>query len=290
MTLRQEGERLYCAGRLRPGDYSLPGNVSSQYISGLLMALPRLNGDSSLTIRGRLESAAYVTMTEDALRLAGIRIEKDGQRYEISGGQRGSISGEMQVEGDWSNAAFFLCAGALSDEGVLVKGLSLQSCHGDMAVLELLRRFGAQVRADAEGVLVRRGQLRGIHIDAAPIPDLIPVLSVLASFCEGETRVYHAGRLRLKESDRLSSTAALLRSLGGAVTELEDGLVIHGGGLTGGCVDSFRDHRIAMAAAAASAACPESVTIRGAEAVNKSYPAFFAHYRALGGLTREAEG
>ena len=282
MTLRQEGERLYCAGRLRPGDYSLPGNVSSQYISGLLMALPRLNGDSSLTIRGRLESAAYVTMTEDALRLAGIRIEKDGQRYEIPGGQSGCISGEMQVEGDWSNAAFFLAIGALSPEGMQVSGLLDSSSQGDRAVWEILRRFGAEGCVTEDGHLIRRKELRALRIDAAPIPDLIPVLSVVASVAEGETRIVNAGRLRLKESDRLMSTTRMLQSLGADITELADGLVIRGKAqLIGGTVDAMGDHRIAMSAAAAACVCTEPVTILGAECVEKSYPRFWQDYEQL---------
>ena len=282
VSLIEEGVALHVKGRLLPGDYYLPGNISSQFISGLLLALPFLQGDSSLTVEGKVESAGYLRMTEQTYAIAGVSLHKKGQNYRVPGGQRPCIAGEHTVEGDWSNAAFFLCAGALSDEGVLVKGLSLQSCHGDMAVLELLRRFGAQVRADAEGVLVRRGQLRGIHIDAAPIPDLIPVLSVLASFCEGETRVYHAGRLRLKESDRLRTTAALIRSLGGEAEELAEGLVIRGkGGLRGGEAESFNDHRIAMAAAAASCGCEEAVLLHGAECVEKSYPVFWKDWDEL---------
>lgn len=282
MTVRQEGERLCCFGQLRPGDYSLPGNVSSQYISGLLMALPRLNGVSALTIEGKLESAAYVTMTEDALHLAGIKIEKDEQRYAIPGGQRGSISGEMQVEGDWSNAAFFLSIGAISPEGMQVSGLLDASSQGDRAVWEILRRFGAEGCVTADGHLIRRGRLCAQTIDAAPIPDLIPVLSVVASVAEGETRIVNAGRLRLKESDRLMSTTRMLRSLGADITELEDGLVIRGKAqLTGGTVDAMGDHRIAMSAAVAACACTEPVTVMGAECVEKSYPRFWQDFEQL---------
>ena len=282
MELKQEGARLKCAGQLRPGDYTLPGNVSSQYISGLLMALPRLEGESRLTICGKLESAAYVTMTEDALCLAGIQTEKDEQHYKLPGGQRGAVSGELRVEGDWSNGAFFLAVGALSQNGMKVMGLSESSPQGDRAAWDILRAFGAEGFVSEGDHLIRRGALKALTIDAAPIPDLIPVLSVVASVAEGETRIVNAGRLRLKESDRLMSTTRMLQSLGADITEKPDGLVIRGRKmLTGGTVDAMGDHRIAMSAAVAACVCAEPVTILGAECVEKSYPRFWRDYEQL---------
>lgn len=282
MRLTEEGDALHVKGQLLPGDYSLPGNISSQFISGLLLALPLLPGESRLTVEGRVESAGYLRMTEQTCAMAGVRMQKAGQNYRISGGQRPCVTEEQAVEGDWSNAAFFLCAGALSEKGVLVKGLSLQSRHGDRAVLELLRRFGAVVKEEPDGVLVRRGQLRGIEIDASPIPDLIPVLSVLAALCEGETKVVNAGRLRLKESDRLKTTAALIRSLGGEAEEEPECLVIFGKGrLHGGEAESFNDHRIAMAAAVAACGCEGPVVLHGADCVEKSYPVFWQDWDGL---------
>ena len=284
MSLRREGEWLYCRGRLSPGEYSLPGNVSSQYISGLLMALPLLDGESSLQVAGELESSAYVDMTEDALGISGIVSEKKGWTYRIPGGQRAALPRSLRVEGDYSNAAFFLCMGAVSEKGILVSGLGENSRQGDRAVLDILRRFGARISREGDRVLARRGELRGCTIDASPIPDLIPVLSVLAAGAEGETRVIKAGRLRLKESDRLKSSAALLRALGAQVRELDDGLVIRGrGSLTGGRVDSWGDHRIAMSAAMGASLCCEPVIIDGAEAVNKSYPNFWRDLESLSG-------
>ena len=287
MRLVEDGEKLYCEGRLLPGFYELPGNVSSQYISGLLMALPKLCGDSTLAVTGSLESAAYITMTEDVLFQAGCRIEKSENKYLISGGQNYSLPQKVVVEGDWSNAAFFLCLGALSPQGITVSGLSLHSSQGDRAILEILRRFGAEILAENDTVVVRRGLLRGQRLDAAPIPDLIPILSVVAAVSEGETRIVNAGRLRLKESDRLQSTAALLRALGGEVTELPDGLVIQGKGkLTGGIADSAGDHRIAMSAAAAASVCTGPLTVLGAECVEKSYPRFWDDFGQLEGEER----
>lgn len=286
MELRQEDERLYCSGKLLSGSYTLPGNVSSQYISGLLMALPLADGESTLTVTGNIESAAYITMTEDALAMAGISLEKSDWAYRIPGGQRGRMPEELQVEGDFSNAAFFLCMGALSQEGIGIAGLNPASHQGDRAVLDILRRFGAEIQEQNGSFTVRRGVLRGLTIDAKPIPDLIPVLSVVAALAQGETRIINAGRLRLKESDRLHTTTALLTALGADIEELEDGLIIHGKeSLSGGSVDSCGDHRIAMAAATAACGCLGPVQLSGSEAVSKSYPRFWEDFNQLTGGT-----
>ncbi len=279
MEISRDGSFLRFGGQLRSGDYSLPGDVSSQYFSGLLMALPRLSGGSAVTAEGTLESAGYIRLTEDALALSGVKIEREGQRWHIPGSQPFTLPGVLRMEGDWSNAAFFLCMGALSEQGVSVHGLNLASAQGDMAVLDILRQFGASVEASDGEVTVRRAELRPVTIDAADIPDLVPVLSVLACGARGDTRIINAARLRMKESDRLQTTAKLISDLGGAVDELPDGLVIHGtGSLTGGRVDSCGDHRIAMSAAVAAGLCRESVMIGGADCVQKSYPAFWEDF------------
>ena len=287
MVLRQEGDLLFVSGRLTPGDFSLPGNVSAQYISGLLMALPRLAGDSTLTVTGPVESASYIAMTQDALSQSGLSFEKTGWTYTIPGDQTCALPRETRVEGDFSSAAFFLCLGALSPQGVEVTGLEPRSSQGDRAVLDVLEAFGAQVTRTDTGAVVRRGTLRPIVIDAGPIPDLIPVLSVVAAAAPGDTHVVHAGRLRLKESDRIASTCALLRTLGTSVDEEPEGLVIHGGApLTGGTVDPWGDHRIAMSAAVAASLCREPVTVLHPECTEKSYPDFWRHLAQLKGATR----
>ncbi len=284
MDIRSDGARLSCSGQLRPGAFSLPGNISSQYISALLMTLPLLEGESTLRIEGALESAAYVAMTEEVLRLGGVRTEKTGAGYRIPGGQRCRFAPELSVEGDYSNAAFFLCAGALSERGIRVTGLDPQSRQGDRAIVPLLEEMGAQVASDGSSVTVKRAALHGITIDASPIPDLIPVLSVVAAAASGETRVIHAQRLRLKESDRLHSTTQMLRALGAEAEELPDGLVIRGGRtLAGGTVDACGDHRIAMSAAVAGGICRGAVTICGSECVQKSYPDFWTDFQQLKG-------
>ena len=282
IKISEAGELLYCGGQLKSGSYEPPGNISSQYISGLLMSLPFIDGDSTLTVTGNLESSAYITMTEDVLRMSGVTFEKKGNSYVIPGGQTASLPAKTAAEGDYSNAAFFLCMGALSEEGVTVHGLRPDSSQGDRAVLDILRRFGADVTEHDDAVTVRKASLHGIEIDASPIPDLIPTLAVLAASAEGETRVVNAARLRIKESDRLESTAGIIRSLGGEVEVLEDGLVIPGGQkLSGGTVDSAGDHRIAMASAVAACYANGPVEVLGSECVSKSYPRFWEDFGTL---------
>ena len=186
MELRSEGADLLCSGTLRAGAYTLPGDVSSQYISGLLMALPRAEGDSTLAVTGKIESAAYITMTENTLALSGLRPEKTPGGYRIAGGRAGTLPGRLRVEGDWSGAAFFLCIGALSRTGVTVEGMDLSSAQGDRAVLDILSAMGARIDREGTCVTVRRGELRGTVIDAAPVPDLIPTLAAVAAAAEGE--------------------------------------------------------------------------------------------------------
>ncbi|MBR6114633.1 MAG: 3-phosphoshikimate 1-carboxyvinyltransferase [Oscillospiraceae bacterium] len=287
MTIEEDGALLRCRGKLMPGVYTLPGNVSSQFVSGLLMTLPLLDGKSTLTVTGERESAAYITMTERVLDLAGVRWESDGESYEIPGGQRCALPETVRAGGDWSGAAFFLCMGALSDAGITVEGLAHDSVQADRAVPELLSAMGASVERTGSGVRVRRGVLHGTTIDASSAPDLIPALCALAAAAEGETRVINAGRLRWKESDRLETTAAMLRAVGGRAEVLPDGLVIRGGTAPkGGTVDPRGDHRIAMAAAVAACACSGPVEVTGAECVEKSYPGFWEDLAALKGESK----
>ena len=282
MQLRKENNLLYVSGKLSSGSYTLPGDVSSQYISGLLMALPLAEGSSTLEITGKTESAAYIGMTLDVLRASGVSPTHENNRYQIPGSKTYTLPASCSAEGDWSNAAFFLSIGALSPKGVTVSGLLESSSQGDSGVLDILRRFGADVKTDADGITVSGGTLKGIVIDAAPIPDLIPVLSVVASAAQGDTHVINAARLRLKESDRLATTAGLLRALGGSVEELEEGLIIHGGApLSGGTADSCNDHRIAMSAAVASCISTNPVEIQGIECTAKSYPRFQEDFEKL---------
>jgi len=283
---------LTCEGQLTDGTYILPGNITSQFISGLLFALPLLSGESIIQIDGVLESRPYIDMTLDALRSFGITIIERKQLFYIPGYQTFCSPQTVHVEGDWSNAAFWLSAGAIgknfdsSAGAVTCTGLKLNSRQGDKAIVDLLKRFGANVVCENDSVTVSTGKLKGIDIDASDIPDLVPVLAAVATISEGKTIIYNAGRLRMKESDRLNTVATTLSTLGADITETEDGLEIIGKKvLTGGEIKSFGDHRIAMTAAVVSAACAENVIIRDAEAVKKSYPGFFNDFNdILGGV------
>ena len=285
MTLSKPCDDIIeCSGRLQSGAFTLPGNISSQYISGLLFALPLLEGDSRLIITGKTESQAYIKMTTSALGRFNVNITPDEKGFDIAGGQRFMpAEPAAAAEGDWSNAAFWLCAGALSKKGVICRGLDPDSLQGDKAVIEVLRRFGAEIEAVGDGFGVKSAPLTGCVIDAANIPDLVPVLAVCACAAQGETRIINAERLRIKESDRLKTVSQTLGALGADITETADGLIIQGcGRLRGGAeVDACGDHRIAMSAAVASCICEQPITITGAQAVNKSYPSFWEEVEKL---------
>lgn len=283
---RPEPGLLRCRGKLQPGSFILPGNVSSQFISGLLFALPLLDRESTLTVTGPVESGPYLEMTRKALELFGVPLAVRGETYTVSPAPYRS-PGHIQVEGDWSNAAFWLCAGALGG-GITVTGLNRNSLQGDRAICTLLSAMGAKTTWTEGGCTATPGHTRPLQIDARPIPDLVPILAIAASAAPGITRIEHAGRLRLKESDRLEAVCRLLQSLGGRAFPEGDRLVIQGGAsLTGGEVTSCGDHRIAMAAAVAASLCTGPVRLIGAEAVTKSYPRFWQDYRSLGGVWEE---
>lgn len=272
-------------GRLQSGVYRIRGDVSSQYISGLLFALPRLAGDSEIALTAPLVSAGYVDMTLDTLVRFGVRIEKTTGGFIIPGRQTFTPVRDYTAEGDWSNAGYFLAAGALGGN-VTVEGLFAGSRQRDRRLLDLLMQAGAVVTRHPDGgITVSGGRLRGINADGEDIPDALPMLVGVLATAAGESRITGAARLRLKESDRIATTAAMLTALGGDVTGGRDGFAVRGKCLGGGTVDAANDHRIVMTAAVLAAATEVGVTIRGAEAVNKSYPTFFEDLQKLGGET-----
>ena len=282
MTVRAQGDDLLVTGQLTPGGYALPGHISSQFISALLLALPLLPGHSNLTLTTPPQSAPYIGLTEQVLQQAGLQLVRHENQYEIPGGQTYALPTPQTVEGDWSAAAPFLCAGALSPQGVTVSGLALPSLQGDSALPALLQKMGAEVEISPAGVTVRAGSLRPITVDAGPIPDLIPPLCALCAVADGESRIQNARRLRYKESDRLQGVAELLNGLGGNLTIDGDDLVISGvPRLRGGLADPRGDHRLAMTAAVAASACAEPVTVLDAACVQKSYPAFWTDFQRL---------
>ena len=282
MRLEKTGNELVCRGKLAPGRYTLPGNVSSQFIKGLLFALPLLPGDSEHCVTGETESEGYVRMTLKMLSASGVRAEEDKGLFLIPGRQTYDMPPVWALERDWSQAAFFLCMGALSQNGVTALDMRTDSLQGDKAVLKILSEAGACVQAGPKGVTVQKDRLEGVTIDASGIPDLIPALSALMSLAKGETRVVNASRLRLKESDRLMTTCRMLSDLGADIRTEGDGLVIMGRPfLAGGQTDAQGDHRIAMAAAVAASGSQKDVTVLGAECVQKSYPRFWQDFKQL---------
>lgn len=281
-----EGARLplQVTGRLKGGCYTLPGNVSSQFVSGLLLALALLETGGEIVLTSRLESRGYVDMTIAAMRKFEVTVEESDAGYRVPGGQRYRSPGRVQVEGDWSNAAFFLAAGAMNGD-VTMTGLTLDSVQGDRKLLSILREMGADVAVNEDGsVRVRACALRGVAIDARDVPDLVPILAVLGARAEGVTRIVHAERLRIKESDRLYTTAHNLKAMGVDIREEPDGLVIYSTGrLRGATLESFHDHRIAMAMSIAATVATGPTIMLQAQAIEKSYPRFYHDLIALGG-------
>lgn len=260
---------LTVRGTLEPGEYHLPGNVSSQFFTGLLFALPLLDGPSTIVPTTAVESWDYILMTLDALTGAGVTAAEPhtpGEAFRVCPSAYQPF--DRTVEADWSQAAFWYAAIALGSQLELT-GLNAFSVQGDMAVVPHFLR------------LTQPGDQ---EIDVSGIPDLLPPLAVMAAVRSGTTRFVNAARLRMKESDRLETTAALLTALGISAQAGPDFLTVQGGAITGGTVDGANDHRIVMAAAIAATASSSPVTIRGAEAVKKSYPDFWEVYQSLGGV------
>ena len=255
---RPTSDTIRCTGKLRPGAYRIDGGISSQYITGLLLALSLLGSGSQLEITRKAESRPYIEMTKAAISLFGGDPDHPGEK-------RFHSPGAVSVEGDWSNGAFFLAANELGS-CLNLHGLNPDSPQGDRAVLGILP-------------LLRSGAPR---VSAADIPDLVPILSVAAASNHGAVFT-DIRRLRMKESDRVASVMAMLKSLGGRAEADDNTLTVFPSGFTGGVVDSFNDHRIAMSAAIAATVCTGPVTVLGAECVSKSYPGFWEEYRRLGG-------
>ena len=267
---------LTVEGQLTPGAFRLPGNVSSQFVTGLLYALPLLAGDSRIVLTTDLESRSYVDMTLEALSAFGVTAAwEDSRTLAVPGGQS-YIPATVRVEGDWSQAAFWFAAISLGSR-LEIEGLQQLSAQGDRVIRDHF------VRLTPPG---------DVDIDLSGCPDLAPPLAAMAVLRRGDTRLLNAGRLRLKESDRLTSITAALGALGASIEEQPDSLIVHGvETLAGGCtVDCWNDHRIAMMTAIAATRCEKPVALLGAECVAKSYPDFWRDYQMLGGEIREHTG
>lgn len=270
LSKAESGASLPCSvsGKLTAGRFEIDGGISSQFITGLMLALPLLDGDSEIILTSRLESKPYVDITIGVLRDFGCEVTEFSGGYSVKGGSRlKPFSGS--VEGDYSQSAFFYVANALGSD-IKINGLNENSSQGDKQIAEICRAF-SENRAPFE-------------IDCSDIPDLVPILSVLGCLCKGKSRIYNAARLRIKECDRLAAMEDCLNRIGGKISSTEDSLIIEGvESFGGGEVICYNDHRIAMSMAVAATRCTSPLIIRGAECVRKSYPDFFDVYRAIGG-------
>lgn len=275
---------LTVQGKLEAGSYVLPGNVSSQFVSGLLFALPLLEEDSTLTVQPPVESAGYIRMTVEAITRSGVVMEEIAPfRWRIPGRQRYHAEGG-RLSGDYSQAAVLLCASALGED-VMVTGLAAKTTQGDRAVLKHLQALGAKVEETEDGVKVTADALQGAELDMSDCPDIAPILALVCQLAEGESRLTGCGRLRIKECDRLAATVESLNLLGGDAKAEGNDIVIRGvKQLRGGvALPDYNDHRMVMLAAIAALKAQEPVRVAGTSALNKSWPEFLNVYRQLGG-------
>ena len=276
------GLPLEISGRLQSGIYEIRGDISSQYITGLLLALPVLNGDSEIRITTELQSQSYVDMTLRVLALYGIEVRKTDCGYFVPGNQKYKKK-NLTVEGDWSQAAFFMSAAAIGGD-VTLQGLDYSSAQGDKAVVDVMRQFGADVFVGENSVRCKKNRLCGIDIDCSDIPDMVPAIAVTAAFAQGKTVIRGAERLRFKESNRLAAVVSNLRLMGVDALETADGMIITpSGNVHGASLMGYNDHRIVMAFSVAAMFAAADTAISDAESINKSYPSFFDDYNSVGG-------
>ena len=271
-------------GTASGGLFTLSGQVSSQFVSGLLLAAPLLHDNVEIRLTGALESASYVRLTRRVMAEFGVETEKTENGFFVRSGQAYQSPRQIAVSGDWSGASFLLALGALGGE-VRLTGLSADSEHADKKIMDFLRQMGAEVSADTHSVCAKNaGRLHGITADVSQAPDLAPVLGALMAHAEGTSCLTGIRRLRFKESNRAQGIVRMVRALGAEAEEQEDRLIIHGqSNLRGGTVDGQNDHRLVMAACVAASACRQPCMVLDAQAVQKSYPHFFDDFQALGG-------
>lgn len=276
------GLPLKISGKLQSGVFEIRGDVSSQYITGLLLALPILDGDSEIRLTTPLQSKPYVDMTVSVMADYGVEVAETDYGYFVKGNQEYKKR-DYIVEGDWSQAAFFLSAGAIGSN-VTLNGLDINSTQGDKAVVEVMKKFGAEILINENSLTCKKGELKGIEIDCTDIPDMVPAIAVTASFAKDKTFIKGAERLRLKESDRIEAVCSNLKKMGVDVEETKDGMIINGNGkVYGAKLRGYNDHRIVMAFSVAGLFAEGETIISDAESINKSYPSFFDDYNKLGG-------
>lgn len=288
-SYENEKLNLDIEGNLKGGKFYVEGNVSSQFITGLLFTLPLLKEDSKIVITTEMESKGYIDLTLSAMKEFGIDIINNDYREFIIKGNQKYTSRDYRVEGDYSQGAFFLCANALGND-IEVKDLSLKSLQGDKEVVDILERMGVEFINSENGIRSKvKNEINSTIIDGSQCPDIIPVLAATAALAKGRTEIINASRLRIKECDRLAAVNSELSKLGVNVVENEDGLIIDGiDSLDGGIeVWSHKDHRIAMTLAIIATRCKNPIIIKDYECIAKSYPNFFEDYKMLGGKVDE---
>ena len=288
-TYEENNLNLVVNGKLKPDTFEVEGNISSQFITGLLFTLPLLEEDSKIVISTEMESKGYIDLTLQAMATFGVEIINNNYReFIIKGNQRYKAT-NYYVEGDFSQAAFYLSADALGNN-VLCQDLNIESLQGDKKVIDILQRMNNKFLINEEGMKCSvEDELRTTIIDGSQCPDIIPVLALVSSLAKGTTIITNAKRLRIKECDRLAAVTSELNKLGAHIVEKEDGLIITGVGKLKGGVEtwSHKDHRIAMTLAIASTNCEEPIVIKDWECVAKSYPHFFEDFKSLGGSVHE---
>jgi len=275
-----EEKNVIVASKIKGGICEIPGNISSQFISGLLFACPRAKEDTEINITTEIESEPYIEITIDVLNKFGIKIEKNGKKFKIKGNQHYKPQENFFVEGDFSSAAFFLAGGVINGD-VEIKNLNLNSKQGDKEILNILKRMNGNIEIRGNSVHASKSNLKGIEIDAKNIPDLVPICAVLGCFADNETKIFNAERLRIKESDRLSAITTELKKMNANIEEKEGGLIIRKSKLKWAEIDPHNDHRIAMACAIAGLNAEGETIIKNKECVNKSYPEFFNDLKKL---------
>lgn len=279
-----EGDKLPITvrGRLCAGEYVIAGNISSQYITGLLMALPLLEGDSTIVIKDGIVSGGYIDITLSVLEKFGISIQKTDYGFYVRGGQKYIAPKTFAVEGDWSSAGFLLAAGALCGE-LSVQGLALASTQGDRVMLQLLQQAGACIVVDDCGVSISKSKLRAIRFDASGCPDIVPIMSIVLANAVGTSVIENVDRLRDKESDRLAAVIAMLNAFDISCKYDDNTLYINGGIMRAAQLDSFNDHRMAMSSIVGAMCALGKSLVLDAECIAKSYPDFVDDICSVGG-------
>lgn len=277
-------------GILKNASYTLPGDTSSQFITGMMLALPKITKNGSIKVVNGMQSKGYIEITAHVMRLFGIDVLVHDDLITVKS-ENGYVSPkEITVEGDWSNAAFPFSAGAIAKKEVIIDNIDYSSPQGDKKIVDVLKKFGCSVDIHKNSVKLTPGSLKAIDIDCSDIPDMVPAIAAVAALAEGETHITNIARLKIKESDRIKTVSEALINVGAHVTVTDDSMTVFGKkSLLGGIVSAQGDHRIAMMAACIAQACEKDVIIKGAEAVRKSYPAFFEDMKSLGMISEKKE-